>query len=141
MSAFEVTDKLVAAIERKHFDAIICNYANADMVGHTGNLQAAILAIETLDACLGRVIPAMLATGGEILITADHGNAELMLDEVTRQAYTAHTTNLVPLLYISNRPAQLANAGALEDVSPTLLNIMGVKQPEDMTGKSLIQYE
>ena len=141
MSAFEVTDKLVAAIERKHFDAIICNYANADMVGHTGNLQAAILAIETLDACLGRVIPAMLATGGEILITADHGNAELMLDEVTRQAYTAHTTNLVPLLYIGNRPAQLANAGALEDVSPTLLNIMGVKQPEDMTGKSLIQYE
>lgn len=141
MSAFEVTDKLVAAIERKHFDAIICNYANADMVGHTGNLQAAIKAIETLDACLGRVIPAMLATGGEVLITADHGNAELMLDETTRQAYTAHTTNLVPLLYIGNRPALLTDAGALEDVSPTLLNIMGVKQPEDMTGKSLIQYE
>ncbi|MEQ1667526.1 MAG: 2,3-bisphosphoglycerate-independent phosphoglycerate mutase [Sulfuriferula sp.] len=141
MSAFEVTDKLVAAIERKHFDAIICNYANADMVGHTGNLQAAIKAIETLDACLGRVIPAMLAAGGEVLITADHGNAELMLDEVTRQAYTAHTTNLVPLLYIGHRPAQLTDAGALEDVSPTLLNIMGVKQPEDMTGKSLIQYE
>ncbi|MFA5171646.1 MAG: 2,3-bisphosphoglycerate-independent phosphoglycerate mutase [Sulfuriferula sp.] len=141
MSAFELTDKLVEAIESKHFDAIICNYANADMVGHTGNLQAAIKAIEALDVCLGRVIPAMLAAGGEVLITADHGNAELMLDEVTRQAYTAHTTNLVPLLYIGNRPAQLINAGALEDVSPTLLNIMGVKQPEEMTGKSLIQYE
>lgn len=141
MSAFELTDKLVGAIESKHFDAIICNYANADMVGHTGNLQAAIKAIEALDVCLGRVIPAMLAAGGEVLITADHGNAELMLDEVTRQAYTAHTTNLVPLLYIGDRPAQLINAGALEDVSPTLLNIMGVKQPEEMTGKSLIQYE
>jgi 2,3-bisphosphoglycerate-independent phosphoglycerate mutase len=141
MSAFELTDKLVEAIESKKFDAIICNYANADMVGHTGNLEAAIKAIEAIDACLGRVIPAMLATGGEVLITADHGNAELMLDEVTRQAYTAHTTNLVPLLYIGNRPAQLLNAGALEDVSPTLLNIMGVKQPEDMTGKSLIEYE
>ncbi len=141
MSAFELTDKLVDAIESKRFDAIICNYANADMVGHTGNLQAAIKAIEALDVCLGRVIPAMLAAGGEVLITADHGNAELMLDEVTRQAYTAHTTNLVPLLYIGKRAAQLINAGALEDVSPTLLNIMGVKQPEEMTGKSLIQYE
>ncbi|NOT17759.1 MAG: 2,3-bisphosphoglycerate-independent phosphoglycerate mutase [Sulfuriferula sp.] len=141
MSAFEVTDKLIAAIERKHFNVIICNYANADMVGHTGDLQAAIKAIEALDVCLGRVIPAMLASGGEVLITADHGNAELMLDEVTRQAYTAHTTNLVPLLYIGHRAAQLTDAGALEDVSPTLLNIMGVKQPEEMTGKSLIQYE
>lgn len=141
MSAFELTDRLVESIEHGHFDAIICNYANADMVGHTGNLEAAIKAIEALDQCLGRVIPAMLAAGGEILITADHGNAELMLDETTRQAYTAHTTNLVPLIYIGNRPASLAGNGALEDISPTLLNIMGVAQPPEMTGQSLITYE
>lgn len=141
MSAFELTDKLVAAIERRQFDAIICNYANADMVGHTGNMAAAIKAIEALDLCLGRVIPAMQAAGGEILITADHGNAELMLDETTRQAYTAHTTNLVPLLYIGQRPASMTEVGALEDISPTMLDIMGVTQPASMTGKSLINFE
>ena len=141
MSAFELTDRLVESIERRQFDAIICNYANADMVGHTGNLEAAIKAIEALDQCLGRVVPAMLAAGGEMLITADHGNAELMLDESTRQAYTAHTTNLVPLLYIGNRGASLADSGALEDISPTLLNIMGVAQPAEMTGQSLITFE
>ena len=97
MSAFEVTDKLVAAINSKQYDVIICNYANPDMVGHTGDLQAAIKAIETIDECLGRVVEAMRARGGEVLITADHGNAELMRDEVTGQAHTAHTMNLVPL--------------------------------------------
>lgn len=141
MSAFELTDKLVAAIERHQFDAIICNYANADMVGHTGNMPAAIKAIEALDLCLGRVIPAMQAAGGEILITADHGNAELMLDETTHQAYTAHTTNLVPLLYIGQRAASMTEVGALEDISPTMLDIMGVTQPANMTGKSLINFE
>ncbi len=141
MSAYEVTDKLLAAIDQRRFDAIICNYANADMVGHTGDLAATIRAIEALDECLGRVVPAMLATGGEILITADHGNAELMMDEVSHQAYTAHTTNLVPLLYISQRPAKLADTGALEDISPSLLAILGIPQPPEMTGKSLIQFE
>ena len=141
MSAYELTEKLVAAIESKQFDAIICNYANADMVGHTGNLNAAILAIEALDRCLGQVIPAMQARGGEILITADHGNAELMTDAHTHQAYTAHTTNLVPLLYIGDRSASLAHNGALEDISPTLLRIMDVPQPAEMTGKALIQFE
>ncbi|MDA8225580.1 MAG: 2,3-bisphosphoglycerate-independent phosphoglycerate mutase [Betaproteobacteria bacterium] len=141
MSAYEVTDKLVEAIGQHRFDAIICNYANADMVGHTGNLDAAIHAIEALDTCLGRVIPAMLEAGGDILITADHGNAELMMDEHTHQAYTAHTTNLVPLLYIGKRTATLAATGALEDVSPTMLAIMGIPQPAEMTGKSLIQFE
>lgn len=141
MSAFEVTDKLIAAINERRFDAIICNFANADMVGHTGNLDAAIKAIETLDQCLGRIIPTMLASGGEILITADHGNAELMRDETTHQAFTAHTTNLVPLLYIGQRSATLLASGALEDVSPTMLAIMGVTQPIEMTGKSLIQFE
>ena len=141
MSAFEVADKLVGAIREKRFDVIISNFANADMVGHTGDLQATIRAIETLDECLGRVIPAMLEAGGDVLITADHGNAELMMDEHTHQAYTAHTTNLVPLLYIGKRKAQLAETGALEDVSPTLLAIMGIPQPVEMTGRSLIRFE
>lgn len=141
MSANEVTDKLLVAIKEQRFDAIICNYANADMVGHTGDLQAAIRAIETLDDCLGKVVPAMLETGGEVLITADHGNAELMRDEVTHQPYTAHTTNLVPFLYIGHRQAKLADTGALEDVSPTLLDIMGVTKPFEMSGRSLITFE
>ncbi len=141
MSAHELTDRLLDAIAQQRFDAIICNYANADMVGHTGNLAAAIEAIETLDHCLGRVIPAMQAIGGEILITADHGNAEMMMDEVSHQAYTAHTTNLVPLMYVGKRPAKLTATGALEDISPSLLSIMGIPQPSEMTGKSLIQFE
>lgn len=141
MSAYELTDKLVGAIESKQFDAIICNYANADMVGHTGHLDAAIKAIEVLDDCLGRVIPAMLAAGGEIVITADHGNAEMMLDEQTTQAHTAHTVNLVPLLYVGKRRLTMADNGALEDVSPTLLKLMGLPQPSEMTGRALIEFE
>jgi 2,3-bisphosphoglycerate-independent phosphoglycerate mutase len=141
MSAYELTDRLLDAITQRRFDAIICNYANADMVGHTGDLAATIRAIETLDDCLGRVIPAMLETGGEILITADHGNAEMMRDESSHQAYTAHTTNLVPLLYIGKRSAKMAETGALEDISPSLLSILGVPQPSEMTGKSLIEFE
>lgn len=141
MSAHELTDRLLDAIAQQRFDAIICNYANADMVGHTGNLAAAIQAIETLDHCLGRVIPAMQAIGGDILITADHGNAEMMMDEVSHQAYTAHTTNLVPLMYVGKRPAKVTATGALEDISPSLLSIMGIPQPSEMTGKSLIQFE
>ena len=140
MSAFEVTDKLVEAIESRKYDAIICNYANADMVGHTGNLAAAIKAIETLDKCLGRVVEAMQQSGGEVLITADHGNAEKMVDEDTHQAHTAHTLNLVPFLYIG-RKAQLAETGALEDVAPTLLKMMGLPQPAEMTGQPLIEFE
>jgi len=141
MSAYELTDKLVGAIEARKFNAIICNYANADMVGHTGNLPAAVRAIEVLDECLGRVIPAMLQAGGEIIITADHGNAEMMLDEQTTQAHTAHTTNLVPLLYVGKRRVHLAENGALEDVSPTLLKLMGLPQPSEMSGRSLIEFE
>jgi 2,3-bisphosphoglycerate-independent phosphoglycerate mutase len=141
MSAFEVTDKLVAAIDSKQYDVIICNYANPDMVGHTGNLEAAIKAIETVDTCLGRVVDAQLARGGEVLITADHGNAELMLDTGTGQAYTAHTMNLVPLIYVGRRHATLAETGALEDISPTLLKMMGLSQPAEMTGEPLVQFE
>ena len=140
MSAYEVTDKLVAAIHSRKYDAIICNYANADMVGHTGNLKAATLAIETIDTCLGRVVKAMQEIDGDVLITADHGNAEMMRDESTSQAHTAHTLNLVPLLYIGERRAALAKTGALEDVTPTLLKIMGLQQPPEMTGKPLIEF-
>ncbi len=139
MSAFEVTDKLEAAIRSKRFQAIVCNYANADMVGHTGNLDAATRAIEALDQCLGRVIGAMRETGGEVLVTADHGNAEMMQDPRTNQAHTAHTTNLVPLLYVG-RKATLAPTGALSDIAPTLLAMMGLPQPGEMTGQSLIRW-
>ncbi|MEO7729097.1 MAG: 2,3-bisphosphoglycerate-independent phosphoglycerate mutase [Burkholderiales bacterium] len=139
MSAFEITDKLVAAIRARQYDAIVCNYANGDMVGHTGNLAAATRAIEVLDECLGRVIKAMQETGGEVLITADHGNAEQMHDKTTQQAHTAHTLNVVPLLYIG-RQATAAAGGALEDVAPTLLKMMGLAQPAEMTGKALIDF-
>jgi 2,3-bisphosphoglycerate-independent phosphoglycerate mutase len=139
MSAYEVTDRLVDAIRSRQYGAIICNYANGDMVGHTGNLAAATRAIEVLDDCIGRVVAAMREAGGEVLITSDHGNAETMLDEATRQAHTAHTLNLVPLLYVGRR-ARIANGGALQDVAPTLLTMMGLPQPPEMTGKSLITF-
>lgn len=139
MSAFEVTDKLEVAIRSKQYQAILCNYANGDMVGHSGVMEAAVKAVETLDSCVGRVVQAMLESGGEVLITADHGNAEQMLDTSTHQAHTAHTLNLVPFLYIG-RPAKLAGTGALQDVAPTLLAMMGLPQPPEMTGKSLIQF-
>src|SRR5262245_28634714 len=140
MSADEVTDRLVDAIKSRRYDAIICNFANSDMVGHTGNLAAATRAIEVLDECVGRAVTAMRETGGEVLITADHGNAETMLDTSTGQAHTAHTLNLVPLLYVG-RPARVAEGGALRDVAPTLLSMMGLDKPSDMTGKSLVTLE
>ena len=139
MSAREVTDKLVAAIQSKKYDAIVCNYANGDMVGHTGDLAAATRAIEVLDECIGRAVEAMQAIGGEVLITADHGNAETMLDTASHQPHTAHTLNLVPLLYIGRR-AKVADGGALQDVAPTLLRIMGLPQPAEMTGKPLLEF-
>jgi 2,3-bisphosphoglycerate-independent phosphoglycerate mutase len=135
MSAFEVTDKLVEAIHSQQYDVIICNYANADMVGHTGDMNAAKRAIETIDQCLGRVVAAQLEREG------DHGNAEFMLDLKTGQAHTAHTINLVPLLLVSRRRTTLAPTGALEDVSPTLLKMMGLPQPPEMTGEALVEFE
>jgi 2,3-bisphosphoglycerate-independent phosphoglycerate mutase len=139
MHAFEVTDKLVEAILSRKYDAIVCNYANADMVGHTGDLQATIKAIETLDTCVGRVVGAMQRIGGEVIITADHGNAEAMQDYVHHQAHTQHTTNLVPFIYVG-RKAAIAETGALQDIAPTLLKIMGIPQPIEMTGKSLVTF-
>jgi 2,3-bisphosphoglycerate-independent phosphoglycerate mutase len=137
MSAREVTDKLVDAIKSRRYEAIVCNFANSDMVGHTGNLEAATRAIEVLDECIGRCVTAMQEAGGEVLITADHGNAETMLDTTTHQAHTAHTLNVVPLVYIG-RKAAIASGGALQDVAPTLLAMMGLPQPAQMTGKSLV---
>ncbi len=140
MSAFEVTDELEKAILNRKYDLIICNYANADMVGHTGSLPAAIKAIETLDACLGRITKAMQSIGGEVIITADHGNAEAMEDHANHQPHTQHTTNLVPFIYVG-RPASIAKKGALSDLAPTMLRIMGLPQPDEMSGRPLIAFD
>ena len=141
MSAYEVTDKLVEAIEGDTYDTIICNYANGDMVGHTGNFEAAVKAIEVLDECIGRVVDATLKVGGEVLITADHGNAEQMRDPEIGQAYTAHTTNPVPFIYVGRQATKLHENGALCDVAPTLLQLMGLPQPQEMTGRSLLDTD
>jgi len=138
MSAPEVTDNLVAAIESGQYAAIMCNYANGDMVGHTGNFEAAKQAIEALDICIGRVVAAARAHGVEVLITADHGNAEMMHDATNDQVHTQHTTNLVPCCYVG-RPARMAASGALQDIAPTLLDMMGLAKPVEMTGHSLIE--
>ncbi|MCC6303364.1 MAG: 2,3-bisphosphoglycerate-independent phosphoglycerate mutase [Gammaproteobacteria bacterium] len=140
MSAVEVTDRLVAAIEGGRFDVIICNYANADMVGHTGNLPAAVRAIETLDGCLGRVYEALREVGGEMIVTADHGNAERMSDEATGQAHTAHTSNPVPFVYVG-RPAHIVHEGALSDIAPTMLYLMGIAPPPEMNGRSMVELD
>ncbi len=140
MSAVEVTDRLVAAIASGKYDAIVCNFANGDMVGHTGNLDAATRAIETLDACIGRVVEAARAAGGEVVITADHGNAEKMHDDATGQPHTAHTLNLVPCVYVG-RKAAIAERGSLQDIAPTLLAMLGIRQPAEMTGRSLLTFD
>ncbi len=142
MSAHEVTDALTNAIMTKSHDLIVCNYANGDMVGHTGNLDASIKAVECLDACLARVIAAVEETGGQCLITADHGNVEQMADHGTGQPHTAHTSELVPLVYVGPRDIELApQGGVLSDVAPTLLTLMDLAQPAEMTGKSLVIEE
>src|SRR5262249_34818480 len=137
-SAYEVTDKLVAAIGSGAFDLIVVNFANTDMVGHTGNLDAAIKAVEAVDRCLGRVRDAVGRAGGAMVITADHGNAEMMEDPVTHQPHTAHTLNRVPIILV-NGPAAHASLedGRLADITPTVLAVMGLPQPAEMTGHSL----
>ena len=138
MSAPEVTDKLVEAIKGQTYDLIVCNFANGDMVGHTGIYDAAVKAAECIDDCLKKVTDALLEVGGECLITADHGNAEQMLDP-NGQPMTQHTTGPVNLVYVSQRDATIKE-GSLCDVSPTLLNIMGLEQPTEMTGQSLLSF-
>jgi len=140
MSAPKMTEEVIKAIERNFYDVIICNYANADMVGHTGDFNATVRAIETVDTCLGRILKAIQHAGGEMLITADHGNAEQMFDFETGQPHTAHTTNPVPLVYVG-RPAQLAQSGALEDIAPTMLYLLGLPIPPEMTGRTLVDIE
>ena len=137
MSAPELTDKAVAAIATGQYDLIVLNFANADMVGHTGILSAAIRAVETVDTGLGRIADAVAALGGSLLVTADHGNCELMRDPVTGGPHTAHTTNPVPVLLATPRPATLHD-GRLADIAPTLLALMGLAQPAAMTGRSLM---
>lgn len=139
MSAPEVTDKLVNAIESGRFDAVICNYANCDQVGHTGSYDAAIKAVEAVDQSLGRVVTAVNKVGGDLLITADHGNVEVMFDETSGQAYTQHTTLPVPLVYTGPRTVSLRDNGSLADIAPTMLALLNIPQPPDMTGQSLVE--
>jgi 2,3-bisphosphoglycerate-independent phosphoglycerate mutase len=140
MSCPEVTDRLVAAIASGEFDFIVCNLANPDMVGHTGIFAAAVRAVETVDAAIGRLEQAVLAAGGEMLICADHGNLEDMWDEENDQPNTQHSTNPVPLVYLG-RPARLREGGALRDLAPTVLDLMQIAQPAEMTGRTLIERD
>jgi 2,3-bisphosphoglycerate-independent phosphoglycerate mutase len=137
MSAPELTDKAVVAIGSGKYDLVVLNFANPDMVGHTGSLEAAIKAVETVDTGLGRIADAVAAAGGALLVTADHGNCELMRDPETGGPHTAHTTNVVPVMLAGVSGARLDN-GRLADVAPTLLALMGIDQPAEMTGRSLL---
>lgn len=140
MSAPELTDKLVAAIHSKQYDLIVCNYANGDMVGHTGVYSAAIKAVEALDECLARIEQALLESGAQALVTADHGNCEQMVDYESGQLHTQHTTEHVPLVYIGTRSLTLnPQGGKLADIAPTLLTLMDLPQPQEMTGISLAE--
>ena len=140
MSAVGVTDTAVEHIRSGQYDLVIMNYANADMVGHTGVIEAAIKAVETVDTGVGRVVEATLAVGGGLLITADHGNAQQLIDYQTGKPFTAHTTNPVPLYLVVPQLAhvKLRTDGILADVAPTVLQVMGIQRPKDMTGRSLI---
>ncbi len=139
MSCPELTEKLVAAIASGRFDAIFCNIANPDMVGHSGDLHAAILAAQAVDKAIGAVEAAVRAAHGALIITADHGNLEMMRDPDTGQPHTAHTVGPVPLVYVGERPARLRAGGALRDVAPTMIDLLGLPQPVEMSGRSLIE--
>ena len=142
MSAYEVTDKVLEAISQDKYDAIILNYANTDMVGHTGSLAAAIKAVEAVDECVGKVVKLVEEKQGNLLITADHGNAEQMIDYKTGEPHTAHTTNPVPLILVTaNEKLKLKSGGKLADLAPTMLDLMNLEKPEEMTGTSLLDKE
>lgn len=136
MSAYQITEKVTTAIASGGYDLVVVNYANPDMVGHTGVFAAAVEAVETVDNCLGQVVEAVTEAGGELIITGDHGNAEKMVDCLTGQPHTAHTANQVPVIYVGQTPRTIKD-GKLGDVAPTILEILGVPQPATMTGKSL----
>jgi 2,3-bisphosphoglycerate-independent phosphoglycerate mutase len=137
MSAVGITDALCRTIESRDHDFILCNYANADMVGHTGVLPAVIRAVETVDTCIARVLSSAEKTGSSVLITADHGNAEMMIDPATGGVHTAHTTNPVPLVAVGAGAASLRTGGSLRDVAPTVLGLLGIEPPAEMTGRDL----
>ncbi|MCQ4234713.1 2,3-bisphosphoglycerate-independent phosphoglycerate mutase [Pseudomonas stutzeri] len=139
MSAPEVTDRIVDAIENQRYDVIIVNYANGDMVGHTGVFEAAVKAVECLDLCVGRIVAALDKVGGEALLTADHGNVEQMEDVMTGQAHTAHTCEPVPFIYIGKRNVRIREGGVLADVAPTMLTLLGMPVPAEMTGRSIVE--
>jgi len=138
MSAREVADRACAAIAAGGLSLVVLNFANADMVGHTGSLEAAIAACEAVDGCLGDVVEAIRGAGGACLILADHGNAEVMVDPETGRPHTAHTTNPVPCILVTDDQVQLRSGGRLADAAPTLLRLLGLQQPAAMTGRSLI---
>ena len=139
MSAYEVTDKVVEALENDKYDAVILNFANTDMVGHTGSLEAAIKAVEAVDECVGRIVKVIEEKKGNLIITADHGNAEQMIDYKTGEPHTAHTTNPVPIILITDNPSyKLKENGKLADLAPTMLELMGLEKPQEMTGESLL---
>jgi len=137
MSAYEVKDNLLEQIEKDKYDFIVLNFANPDMVGHTGFFDAAVKAVETVDRCLSEIVPAILAKGGQALITADHGNSEKMFDE-EGGAFTAHTSNIVPLIYAGGPKNKVIKSGKLADIAPTVLEIFGIEKPKAMTGESLL---
>ncbi|BFJ86084.1 2,3-bisphosphoglycerate-independent phosphoglycerate mutase [Ruthenibacterium sp. TH_2024_36131] len=139
MSAYLVADECVKRIESDKYDVIILNFANCDMVGHTGVFEAAVKAVEAVDACAGKVIDAVLAKGGAVLLTADHGNADKMYDEDPEHPFTAHTTNPVPFLVAGLGDVKLREGGVLADIAPTMLKILELPQPQEMTGKSIIE--
>ncbi len=138
MSAGKLTDELIEAIRSRRYDLIVCNYANGDMVGHTGNFEAAIKAVETLDECLGRLEIALEEAGGQMLITADHGNVEQMNDPENKQPHTAHTSEPVPLVYVGHQSVDINSGGTLSDIAPTLLDLMHLEKPAEMTGNSIV---
>jgi 2,3-bisphosphoglycerate-independent phosphoglycerate mutase len=139
MSAVSVTQELIKAIKTKQYKVIICNFANPDMVGHTGNFEATVKAIEVIDQCLDEIIKTALAINGEIIITADHGNAEMMFDPATDQPHTAHTSNLVPFLYIGRKALIIKENGKLSDIAPTMLYLLDLPTPPEMTGTPLLK--
>ncbi|MFT5758601.1 MAG: 2,3-bisphosphoglycerate-independent phosphoglycerate mutase, partial [Alteromonadaceae bacterium] len=140
MSSAELTEKLTAAVRSQEYDVIICNYPNGDMVGHTGIYDAAVKACEAVDSCVGEVIEALKEVDGECLITADHGNAEQMIDPETGGVHTAHTNLPVPFIYFG-RPATMQTGGRLCDIAPTMLNLMNMEIPSEMTGTPLISLK
>ena len=140
MSAYEVCDNVLQALNNDEYGFILVNFANPDMVGHTGSMDAAIKAIEAVDDCIGKISKKALENGVRMIITADHGNAESMFNEKTHAPQTAHTTNIVPFIVVDKEHYKLRETGALCDIAPTVLDLMGIQKPEEMSGKSMIEH-